>query len=151
MKKKIKLRDMTKEQWDKNRTSLCNLISNGYCENCVFQWVGCCSDSFYRSSWINHKDFYGKKFLDQEVEIEVPDILDEKEKEYLSNIIKPFGDRVIDIKKVEYCGIGFIAIGVVNAIDNFTRECINLPSFKQDTMYKGMKENCSYTVKDLGL
>lgn len=148
MKKKIKLRDMTPEQYNDYLNNRC--VGGDNCRNCIFAIVNC-QDPECNDSWINNKDFYGKKFLDQEVEIEVPDILDEKEKEYLSNIIKPFGNRVIDIKKVGYCGTGFIAIGVVNAIDNFTRECINLPSFKQNTMYKGMKENYSYTVKDLGL
>lgn len=147
MKKLIKLRDMTAKQYN---DYLDNKCAGDNCSNCVFARANC-QDPEGNDSWINNKDYYSDKFLDQEVEIEVPDILDEKEKEYLSNIIKPFGDRIIDIKKVEYCGIGFIAIGVVNAIDNFTRECINLPSSKQNTMYKGMKENCSYTVKDLGL
>ena len=97
--KKIKLKDLTKEQWDKNRNSLCNSLSNACCENCIFQWVGGCSDSIYRNSWINHKDFYSDKFLNQEVKIEVPDILDEVEKQYLSNVIKPFKNKAVSISK----------------------------------------------------
>ena len=150
MKRKIKLRDMTAEQWDKNRTSLCNLFSNGYCENCVFQCVGGCSDSFYRSSWINHKDCYSDKILDREIEIEVPDILEEEEKRYLSNIIKPFRHRVINIVKIGYNDLYFISIKIQSRFTLNKIDHIDLPLFNTD-MYEGMESNKNYTLKDLGL
>ncbi len=75
MKRKIKLRDMTTEQWDKNMFSLCKLNMHENCDSCIFKGVNC-GESFFRNSWIHHKDFYSDKFLDQEVEIETPDILD---------------------------------------------------------------------------
>ncbi len=89
MKKKIKLRDMTKEQWDANRNSLCKFKTMQSCDECIFKWVNCLKSS-YKELWIYHKDLYSDKFLDQEVEIEIPDILDKEEKEYLSFVIKPF-------------------------------------------------------------
>ena len=147
MKKRIKLRDLTPEQWDNNRTSLCNLFSNGYCGNCVFQWVGGCSDSFYRSSWINHKDCYSDKILDLEVEIEMPDILDEEEKRYLSAVIKPFKAKIISITKFGLvCGDDeYIFIKLING------EEIRLPRFKENTMYKEMEVGKHYTLEELGL
>lgn len=147
MKKKIKLRDMTAKQWDNNRTSLCNLFSDGYCENCVFQWVGGCSDSFYRSSWINHKDCYSDKILDREIEIEVPDILDEEEKEYLSAVIKPFRNRISNIRKYKRISDSFECI----IIELKYQEKFNLPRFKGNTMYKGMEIGKDYTLEELGL
>lgn len=157
MKKKIKLRDMSKEQWDKNRSVLCKLLSHECCENCIFQWVGGCSDSIYRSSWINHKDCYSDKVLDQEVEIEMPDILDEKEKEYLRAVVRPFRDKVTCIKKA----IGFgcnhqttycIVIEINNQFAMFGVEDIKLPYFYfQNELYEGMILNRKYTLEELDL
>lgn len=151
MKRKIKLRDITAEQWDKNRISFCKLISIGCCDNCPFQWIGgSCGDSFLRSSWINHKDLYSKKLLNQEIEIDT-DILDEKEKEYLSNIIKPFRDRVISIEKTGFDDSYFISIKIQRIFNGTGTERINLPFFEADTMYKGMEVGKEYTLVDLGL
>ncbi len=160
MKKKIKLKNMTKEQWDKNRHSLCNLVSNACCENCIFQYAGGCSDSIYRSSWINHKDFYSNKFLDQEVEIEIPDdILTKEEKEYLSTIIKPFRNDVIYIAKYKFTGCieiteyYHIRISVKSKVKREPDETIDLPRFPclDNEKYKGMKVGKQYTLEDLGL
>lgn len=150
MKKKIKLRDLTKEQWDTNRDSLCKLDKGENCDKCIFQWVGC-DDSILRSSWINHKEMYSDKFLNQEVEIEAPDILDEVEKEYLSNIIKPFRDRVISIEKVGCINNKyFIGIKINSKLVDYGEEYLSLPFF-QNKMYKGMEVDKNYTLADLGL
>ena len=81
------------------------------------------------------------------------DILDEEEKKYLSNVIKPFRDRVIAIRKMTVCyeNKKFIMIILNSEFETSKREIINLPNFKNDMMYKNMKENYSYTLKDLGL
>lgn len=76
------------------------------------------------------------------------DILNEDEKEYLRNIIKPFRDRVFCIVKAIYDNVCFISI-VVN-FNKSKRKTINLPIFQKD-MYKNMKENHLYTLKELGL
>lgn len=154
MKKKIKLRDLTPEQWDKNKYSLCNSLSNAYCENCIFQWTGGCLDSIYKNSWINHKDCYSDKVLDQEVEIEVPDILTKEEKEYLRAVISPFRYKVLFIKKLIYFGCYhkgyFINIKVDNKFDIFGIQNVQLPYF-QDDMYEKMEIDKEYTLEDLGL
>ena len=72
MKRKIKLRDMTKEDYEKWVDKTCGGMS---CEDCVFNKAQCVKPS-NGTSWVNNKDFYSDKFLDQEVEIETPDILD---------------------------------------------------------------------------
>lgn len=155
MKKKIKLRDLTKEQWDKNRNSLCKLISHGCCENCIFQWAGGCSDSIYKSSWINHKDFYSNKFLDQEIEIEVENenILTKEEKEYLSAVIKPFRDRIISIEKHEQdLYYQTIIIQLTSKFPNKDFEFIRLPWFNEaKKMYKNMEARKKYDLEELGL
>lgn len=150
MKRKIKLRDMTAEQWDANKDSLCNFC----CSECVFKPVNCL-ESIFRSSWINHKDIFEDKFLDKEIEIEEQDILDKEEKEYLSAVIKPFRDKVISIKKLiyvffNYRMVYFINIKVNNEFAILGFQNIKLPYF-QDNMYEGMNLNQEYTLEDLGL
>ncbi len=76
------------------------------------------------------------------------EILDEKEKEYLSAVIRPFRDRVEYIKKVGG-NREFIEITINDKYFYF--EHINLPYFKKGTMYKGMELDKKYTLKELGL
>ena len=74
-------------------------------------------------------------------------ILDKAEKEYLSNVIRPFRDRVCDIEKVitDYGSTETICIYYDG------NKVIDLPSFKKGTMYKGMELNKEYELEDLGL
>lgn len=72
------------------------------------------------------------------------EILDETEKRYLANIIKPFRKKVRYIIKYEDIFREYIAIVLQN-------EHISLPYFPKSTMYKGMKEDKEYTLKELGL
>lgn len=72
------------------------------------------------------------------------EILDETEKRYLANIIKPFRKKVRYIIKYEDIFREYIAIVLQN-------EHIGLPYFPKSTMYKGMKEDKEYTLKELGL
>ena len=77
-------------------------------------------------------------------------ILTDMEKEYLSNIIKPFRDSVITIAKCNCYGdcAYFIQIKV---IQNNRSEYINLPYFEKGRMYRGMKTNKEYTLEKLDL
>lgn len=77
------------------------------------------------------------------------DILDKAEKEYLKGIITPFRDKIIYITKDTYHGNEYISIMFKDV--NNTRSVINLPSFKPNTMYKGMKLDKDYTLDELNL
>lgn len=79
-------------------------------------------------------------------------ILDEKEKEYLSNVIKPFRDKVISIANYyeESIDNNFIEIEVKQNYCN-ENQYVSLPYFKKGTMYKGMTVNRGYTLEELGL
>ena len=72
-------------------------------------------------------------------------ILDDKEKEYLSAVIKLFRDQVISISKKSANYGEFIDI----VIDD--EEDIYLPYFKSGKMYQGMRVNREYTLEELGL
>ena len=63
--KKKKLRDLTEEEYEKWIAKYCDngIIS---CRDCVFKYVNC--DKHF--SWVNYKDLYSDKFLDQEIEAE---------------------------------------------------------------------------------
>ena len=81
-------------------------------------------------------------------------ILDKKEKEYLSNVIKPFRNQVLNICKhnIILCEYMYeqIRIQVKDGHDNgYTT--IRLPIFKKDTMYKGMKADKAYSLNELEL
>lgn len=84
---------------------------------------------------------------------EFKEVLDEKEKEYLSAVIKPFKKRVIRIEKVKsvYCNSEFIEIVLYSSISYDREEPIQLPYFKKGTMYKGMELDKRYTLKELEL
>ena len=80
----------------------------------------------------------------------VKSILDDAEKRYLSNIIKPFKDQVIAIAKRSANYGEFIDIMID---EGELGDCGNiyLAYFKPDSMYKGMKVGREYTLDQLGL
>lgn len=75
----------------------------------------------------------------------VKEILDETEKEYLNNVIKPFREKVTSIQKDGNRLREYIKICIKHDAN------IGLPNFETDTMYKGMKKNKEYTLTELGL
>ncbi|EFW24195.1 hypothetical protein [Solobacterium moorei] len=78
----------------------------------------------------------------------VPDILTDKEKDYLSAVIKPFREDVECIEKVEsYYGENEFIHITMKKDDDYCE----LPDFENGTMYKGMEANKVYTLKELGL
>lgn len=78
-------------------------------------------------------------------------ILDKAEKEYLSAVIKPFRNRVIDISLCGCSDKRFIRICVRRFDDRSHFERIELPYFKTGTMYKGMEYCKYYSLEELGL
>lgn len=155
MKIKKKLRDLTFEEYKNWKFENC--IGKD-CARCAFGCVNCswvdedtCGGD---TCWINNKDSYSDKFLNQEINI--PDILDKQEKEYLRNVIKPFRYRVKSISKEnDINGYEYISIGVSYPI-NKSNGCsdtdhVFLPLFKRGTMYNNMKVEKQYTLEELGL
>lgn len=80
-----------------------------------------------------------------------PQILDDTERKYLSEVIKPFRGDVREIRKIQSIyrlpddGAEYIKICMCSD------EEINLPYFRYGTMYKGMEPNKKYTLEELGL
>lgn len=79
-------------------------------------------------------------------------ILDEVEKRYLKNIIRPFKNNVDWVMLIKNAilaeeGVNNVRIRVHLKNNDF----ITLPFFKKGTMYKAMQPNVKYTLKDLGI
>ena len=75
-------------------------------------------------------------------------ILSDKEKEYLSAVIKPFRDKVDYVKKYSFDGGEKESIGISFKNDN---GYFSFPVFKKGTMYAGMYPYREYTLEELGL
>ena len=141
-----KLRDVTPDEysdWYKCRTCIVRM-----CSNCPFKDVECAPHS--HRCWVSHKDLFIDKFLDQTIEVEAPDVLTKKEKEYLSAVIKPFRDKVVEIVKYRNLPIkvDYISIYYINRGE---QKRIQLPEFEHKTMYKGMALGRPYKLEELGL
>lgn len=74
-----------------------------------------------------------------------PEILDEVEKRYLSNVIRPFRDKVMNIKKSTNGKREYITVNMVNDLG------ISFPGFEIGKMYKGMERGELYTLEELRL
>lgn len=147
MKVTKKLRDVTKGEY--SNWYKCNNCANNTCKNCPlrFSTCGILSDN----CWVINKDMYSDKFLDQTIEIEVPDVLDKEEKEYLSAVIKPFRDRVTEIVKYNHPYLRKQNISIYYLDEGDSKEVVRLPDFPYETMYKGMVVERPYKLKELGL
>lgn len=102
---------------------------------------------------LTNKGFYGDginrgyillKLLIGKLEIEKL-VLDTVEKRYLENLLRPFKNKVEFVKKKEFINKEYLLFKL--NIDDW----IVLPSFKKNSMYKGMKSEKGYTLKELGL
>ena len=76
-------------------------------------------------------------------------ILDEVEKKYLGDVIRPFRDRIDGIKKEKHIYGEKIKIYYDLKLNEINY--MSLPYFKKGTMYKGMEINKEYSLKELGL
>lgn len=74
------------------------------------------------------------------------EVLDETERKYLADVIRPFRDKVKYIYKGQEWGNinEFIHI-------ELKKDALDLPYFTAGTMYKGMETDRNYTLEELGL
>ena len=90
---------------------------------------------------------YSQKYLAGMVlSYEVPPVLDEKETEYLSNVIKPIRAHVTRIAKYTRASGDFEWIKIYGQGMEMM-----FPDFKKGKMYKGMEDSRQYTLEELGL
>lgn len=93
------------------------------------------------------------QLLTGELEIE-KQILNDVEKRYLENVLKPFKDRILFAKKTTAYNIDddyeYVCFKVV-APDYEDYNYLVLPYFIKGTMYEGMELDKEYKVEELGL
>ncbi len=79
-------------------------------------------------------------------------LLTYKEKTYLENVLIPFKDRIIDIRKREV-GLYWAEINIrlKSIINEKLYDYISLPVFEKDKYYKNLVNNQPYTKEDLEL
>lgn len=75
-------------------------------------------------------------------------ILTEQERNYLSQVIKPFREKIQHISKLTGKNGEYICIDIRF---DWEEDSILLPRFATGTLYKGMEIGKEYSVKDLGL
>lgn len=101
-----------------------------------------------------HFEEYAKSFKDYDIKVEVKKkepILDEKEKKYLSAVIRPFRDRVEYISKGDCIDKTSYIVITIKSIDKNINGSIRLPYFETNKMYKGMEDQKRYTLEELGI
>lgn len=104
----------------------------------------CFSDAFILKCLYTHDLNHGTWQLYKEP------ILDEEEKEYLNNVIKPFKNKVryiVKYKSLFSFNEDYIQIYVKKSDNPY----LNLPTFISDSMYKNMEICLKYSLKELGL
>lgn len=130
-----------KEKYDLRNISYVIKSNNGKYEFVVYYNSVEIHREIFHSFVSVHDTF--TKWLEEEYD---PKILTDKEKAYLSAVIKPFRDRVKYITKYIYpAKEEYLLIVMYNG------ERMSFPTFKKETMYKGMKVYEEYTLEDLGL
>ena len=136
MKKTIKLRDMTFDQFGDYAKHQCGQ----HCQNCPLNFV---CNAYH--SWTEHKKSFTNEFLDQTIEIEVPDLLAEEEKALLN--------KLIGLSAFKIHGINFIICDGYVLVELITAnpcEPNDIFHFKKG-MFKGIEETKRYAPSDLGL
>ena len=78
------------------------------------------------------------------------DVLDEKEREYLSVVLRPFKNRNVKITKRQGGDMEHIEVKMKRKY-SLMPEDMEFPYFDAGTMYKGMEESKEYTLEELKL
>ena len=142
---KKKIRDITKEEFEIWKNYNCKTYDL-HCTGCPFR-ASECGFVGLRFPWYENKEMFSDKFLDQEIDIATPEILDDVEKRYLSAVTRPFKKRVDSIMKISD-PLSYDKEYIFIKLDE---DSFSLPYFKIGTMYQGMELERAYTLEELGL
>ena len=125
----------TKPYKDKDYGFFSTKFINGFLFN------KCVSDVLFKNvTWENSPI----QFRDDE-------LLTHKEREYLSFVFKPFANDILYVRKRQSYVIDDIEYIEVVTYKGGRTASMLFPYFKKGTMYKGMKLETKYTLKELGI
>ena len=105
---------------------------------------------YYAEKWCHSIHSFERLLLGYDEIIKLP-ILDDIEKKYLNNVIKPFRKHIITIRKIQNYKYEFIEIVIYSNVEGVSCEVISFPYFNKGKMYKGIEINTEYTLKELGI
>ncbi len=108
-------------------------------------------DKNFNYTGVTYNGYFADYILDWMAQPYKEPILDKVEKKYLSNIIKPFRNRVEYVTLCSRCITFFVRICVKTVSANNGVEYVDLPRFEVNTMYKNMEINKRYSLEELGL
>ena len=108
-------------------------------------------DKNFNYTGVTYNGYFVDYILDWMAQPYKEPILDKVEKKYLSNIIKPFRNRVEYVTLCSRCITFFVRICVKTVSANNGVEYVDLPRFEVNTMYKNMEINKRYSLEELGL
>jgi hypothetical protein len=112
-------------------------------EKCPFAHVLC--NERDENCWLYNKEDFSDKFLDQTIEIEVPDLLTEEEKALLNKLIGLSAFKIHGINFI-ICD-GYVLVELITANPCEQNDFFH---FKKG-MFKGIEETKRYAPSDLGL
>lgn len=143
---KIVFNNLTDQKFKEMKDYICKKQKN--CKRCIFNGTHC---GLYANDIAAYRKTLDDEILNKEFKIKDEPLLNNKEKEYLRNVIKPFRDRVFYIEKINDVSFQHIKIVVDSLNKNSFCDIICLPRFKTGTQYKFLKLDIQYKLKDLGL
>lgn len=92
---------------------------------------------------------YADNLIDWLYEEHKEPTLTEKEKEYLSAVIRPFRKKITFIVKYPYTDSRCYL--TIYYLEDSNETYMSFPAFEEGTMYKGMHADLKYTLEELGL
>lgn len=143
---KIVFNNLTNQKFKEMKDYICKKQKN--CKRCIFNGTHC---GLYANDIAAYRKTLDDEILNKEFKIKDEILLNDKEKEYLRNVIKPFRNRVIYIEKINVISFQYIKIVVEALSENSFCDIICLPKFKTETQYKFLKLDIQYKLEDLGL
>lgn len=147
---KIVFNNLNDKKFKEMKDYICKKQKN--CKRCIFNETHC---GLYANDIATYRKMLDEKILNKEFKIKDEILLNDKETEYLKNVIKPFRNRVIYIQKEECyhtnSNFQYITIVVAPLNEDFSSDIVRLPKFKAGTQYKFLKLDIQYKLEDLGL
>lgn len=143
---KIVFNNLNDKKFKEMKDYICKKQKN--CKRCIFNGTHC---GLYANDIATYRKMLDDKILNKEFKIKDEILLNDKEKEYLKAVIKPFRNRVIYIEKINVISFQYIKIVVEALSENSFCDIICLPKFKTGSQYKFLKLDIQYGLEDLGL
>lgn len=143
---KIVFNNLNDKKFKEMKDYICKKQKN--CKRCIFNGTHC---GLYANDIAAYRKTLDDEILNKEFKIKDEILLNDKEKEYLKAVIKPFRNRVMYIEKINVISFQYIKIVVEALSENSFCDIICLPKFKTGTQYKFLKLDIQYKLEDLGL